>query len=136
MGLSSSIDRTRLTLPRRLRLGHALEFKRVYDCRVKKVREPMQAHGKPNSKPYWRLGLSVGRVVGGAVERHRVKRLFREAFRLEQHALPMRADGGYDLVLGCRAHAPVGLDEIRRMLLELAESLHKEWARRDSRRES
>ena len=39
-----------------------------------------------------RLGLSVGRRVGGAVERTRVKRVLREAFWEEAERLPAGAD--------------------------------------------
>lgn len=49
-----------------------------------------------NDRDHARLGLSVGkRVWKSAVRRNRVRRIFREAFRLEAERLP----AGHDLVL-------------------------------------
>jgi ribonuclease P protein component len=85
---------------------------------------------KPGELPHWRLGLSVGRRVGGAVERNRIKRLLREAFRLSQPELPLAAGKGFDMVINVRPHHPLHLTEYTAMMKELAAGAAREWERR------
>jgi ribonuclease P protein component len=71
-----------------------------------------------------RLGVSVGRRVGGAVARNRVKRLLREAF----WSVAGDLDGDHDFVIVARADVAAleerdGLAGIERSLRELTEKL-------------
>jgi ribonuclease P protein component len=79
--------------PGRARLSRSADFDRVFrQGRSHACRElvlyvfPREADSPP------RLGLSVSRKVGGAVQRNRVKRLLREAFALEGSRLPVGSD--------------------------------------------
>ncbi|MGH2979975.1 MAG: ribonuclease P protein component [Solirubrobacterales bacterium] len=74
-----------------------------------------------------RLGVSVGRRVGGAVERNGVKRMLREAFWSLESSLP--ADHDFVIVARSGAGDVVsrdGHDGVRRELAELLERLG--WA--------
>jgi ribonuclease P protein component len=85
--------------PPRRRLSRSAEFERVYRQGRSKANRflvlyafPREDAGDdvPDDGP--RLGLSVSRRVGGAVDRSRVKRVLREAFWAEATRLPTGAD--------------------------------------------
>jgi ribonuclease P protein component len=122
------------TFPRRLRLTHEREFDAVYAAKMRKARGPLTLHACVNEKGHHRLGLSVGKSVGNAVVRNRVKRLLREAFRLQQHSLPLLEleDGarGLDVIIGVRRHDVTDLADYERHLIEGVTLLAQEWARR------
>jgi ribonuclease P protein component len=125
---------SRLTLGRAQRLTHARQFQRVHETRLRKWRGPISLSACPNDLPHSRLGLAISRSVGGdrgktrgtAVIRNRLKRLLREAFRLDQHSLP----AGYDYVIGARPHELLSLQDYRRLLHDLAGDVVAETARR------
>lgn len=52
------------------------------------------AYYYPNGSPYNRLGITVSKKLGGAVERNRIKRIIRAAYRLNESKFPI----GYDIV--------------------------------------
>jgi ribonuclease P protein component len=99
-------------LPRRFRLQRRREFLRVQRSGAKhhtrfflvfvapstlRGRTPSSAAARAGSVaspglPATRLGVTVTRKVGKAVKRNWIKRLVREAFRREHHALPAGLD--------------------------------------------
>ena len=74
--------------PKRLRLLRPTEFERVMAARASAADGLVRMYATANGLDHSRLGLTVSRKVGGAVERNRWKRAIREAFRLAQHELP------------------------------------------------
>ena len=112
---------------RRHRLSRDDAFRRVFEARVRKSDGPMTLYTKPNGLEHPRLGLSIGRKVGNAVRRNRVKRLLREAFRLNTHRFP----ASYDMVVVMRPHPPLALGEYEAMLQTCLTRCHDEWRKRD-----
>lgn len=87
--------------PRR-RLSRSAEFDRVYREGRSRANRHLVLYSFARSAPGEpRLGVSVGRKVGGAVERNQVKRLLREAFSSVEAEL----EGGTDYVIVARQAA-------------------------------
>ena len=127
--------------PKRRRLSRSAEFERVYRQGRSKANRflvlyafPREDDGAPvaaaeaasagDDPAGPRLGLSVSRRVGGAVDRTRVKRVLREAFWAEAERLPP----GADYVVVARPDARElaereGMPGIRTALAELVDQL-------------
>jgi ribonuclease P protein component len=88
---------------RRRRLSRSGEFERVYREGRSHASRHLVVYAFPraegDSEP--RLGVSVGRKLGGAVERNRMKRLLREAFWSSAEGLRE----GHDFVIVARPAA-------------------------------
>lgn len=82
-------------MPKRRRLSRSGEFDRVYRDGSSHATRHLVLYSFPRKDEKdrdVRLGVSVSRKVGGAVERNRVKRTLREAFWELADRLPPRHD--------------------------------------------
>lgn len=82
-------------MPKRRRLSRSGEFDRVYRDGSSHATRYLVLYSFPRKEEERRdvrLGVSVSRRVGGAVDRNRVKRTLREAFWALADKLPPRHD--------------------------------------------
>ena len=126
--------------PKRRRLSRSAEFERVYRQGRSKANRFLVLYAFPredeepadrDAADGPRLGLSVSRRVGGAVDRTRVKRVLREAFWAEAERLPP----GADYVVVARPDSRElaereGMPGVRTALAELVDQLPRRKGRR------
>jgi ribonuclease P protein component len=121
--------------PRAARLLKHSDFDRVYKQGRRHFSSHMtvfylrQAEGA-SRKGSARIGFTVGRALGGAVERNRIKRRLREAVRLRRSLfeLELGLAGGIDVVINPKKSVltvefSVVLDEVGRALDAIAKKL-------------
>ncbi|MBX2851721.1 MAG: ribonuclease P protein component [Phycisphaeraceae bacterium] len=111
------------------RLGGDKQFQAVFNNKLRKSSGPLAVLALPNGLGYHRLGLTVSRRVGNAVKRHRIKRMLREAFRLNQSKWP----GRYDLVVIVYPHEVLTLNEYAEHLTRAVDQLHVVAVKRAAR---
>jgi ribonuclease P protein component len=111
-------------LPAHYRLKSRADFQQVFATRQSAADGVLRIHACASKTCHPRLGLSVSRRLGGAVERNRYKRLLREAFRLSFAELP-----DLDLVVIPQGRRTAELAQFQASLVALANRLDKRLTR-------
>lgn len=116
------------TFPKSARVRKQADFDRVHRAQAYAADDVLVVRGTRNGLAQSRLGLSVSRKVGNAVQRNRWKRLIREAFRTSRTDLP----GGIDFVARPRKGAVADLAAIQASLPQLCRRVARRAAKERS----
>jgi ribonuclease P protein component len=107
-------------LPATERLKKKSEFSRVFSEGDTYRTKLVLLRAIPNDLGFTRIGAAPSKKLGGAVVRNRLKRLVREAYRLNKSAFP----AGYDLVfVPLKNWATLTRQDFDAALAELAEKM-------------
>jgi len=91
-GQGQPIHKVSLDFPRNARLLKHSDFERVYKQGRRQFSPHMTIFYLANSEGNTRIGFTVGRALGGAVERNRIRRRLREAVRLRRSTVQQPLD--------------------------------------------
>ncbi|MCH7525918.1 MAG: ribonuclease P protein component [Planctomycetes bacterium] len=125
------VMKQRNTFSKVQRLHLQRDFARIFGkkCSASDARMVVYVDHRPlGPRAATRLGIRVGKRLGNAPARNRIKRLIREAFRLGQHDLP--AD--LDIVCVAKRAKDVTLGEVQGSLQRLVVAAHRTLARRSA----
>jgi ribonuclease P protein component len=114
------------------RLRRPQDFERVFDTGQRAGDQHLLMFAAPNDQGTTRLGLSVSKKHGNSVQRHRLKRQLRDAYRLSQADVPE----GLDLVLVPRQNSGAGLAQFRESIVALSGRLARKLKAAAPRAES
>lgn len=112
----------RFLFPKSRHLRSSLDFARVYDLKQRAGDEHLlifaasRSEGGPT-----RVGFSISKKNGNSPQRHRIRRLLREAFRLSQYEIP----DGMDLILIPRPGSGSTLADYQQSLVRLSQKLQR-----------
>lgn len=102
-------------------LRNSIQFSNVYKNGRSKANKYLIMYILENNTPYNRLGISVSKKVGNSVIRHRIKRLLKESYRLQENMF----NSGLDIVVIARGSASsISFKDMDSAFLHLAK-LHK-----------
>lgn len=101
MNPHSSRASGRYSFPKEKRLLRPAEYRSVYDHGTRRNLDFLVAFALRNDSGASRVGVTVPRTVGGAVQRNRIKRRLREAVRRHFDELGL----GWDVVFNARQSA-------------------------------
>jgi len=104
-------------LSKKERLTKQKDYRIVYAAKRTYSDGRLRIYVRRNGLDYSRIGYSIGKRMGGAVKRNRLKRLVREAYRKNKSQLPK----GFDFVVIPRSDGEYSLDEISASLKKLLE---------------
>ncbi len=112
------------SFPRAARLLKHSDFERVYKQGRRHFSSHMTVFYLRQAEGGARVGFTVGRVLGGAVQRNRIKRRLREAVRLRRSVLK----GPVDVVINPKKSVltvefPVVVEEVSRAFDMIAKKL-------------
>ncbi|MFZ3063568.1 MAG: ribonuclease P protein component [Actinomycetota bacterium] len=103
-------------LPKEMRLRAPSDFKRVYESGRSVANGFLVLYYRKGGSAQSRIGFSISKRVGSAVERNRTKRRLSEIYRLHQAEIK----GPCDLVVICRPKAAqLSYQNLEKVFMEL-----------------
>ena len=110
---------------KKIRISKSRELSELFKCGVRVGDHRILLIGLP-TQGQTRAAVAISVRHGNSVQRNRLKRLLREAFRLEYPGLPTN----FDFVISPRVGTDAGLEGFRESIAKLAPRLAEKTAKR------